>query len=157
MLNEGGLEIYNNIFNGVATLDIVDVRKGTSDFGCKVHDNLFTAPTQTATNAHSIQAIDFEERGAIQDCYVYNNHFKNINTCVQVDAYASTTDKTYIGGNIRMERIYIYYNIFENVGNTTNSYSSPIALKPEGSTTNLIWDQIYIDNNTIISGTTYKC
>jgi hypothetical protein len=157
MLNEGGLEIYNNIFNGVATLDIVDVRKGTSDFGCKVHDNLFTAPTQTATNAHGIQAIDFEERGAIQDCYVYNNHFKNINTGVQVDAYASTTDKTYIGGNIRMERIYIYYNIFENVGNTTNSYSSPIALKPEGSTTNLIWDQIYIDNNTIISGTTYKC
>jgi hypothetical protein len=160
MLNEGGLEIYNNIFNGVATLDIVDVRKGTSDFGCKVHDNLFTAPKQTATNAHGIQAIDFEERGAIQDCYVYNNHFKNINTGVQVDAYASTTDKTYIGGNIRMERIYIYYNIFENVGNTTNSYSSPIAIKPEepeGSTTNLIWDQIYIDNNTIISGTTYKC
>jgi len=70
MLNEGGLEIYNNIFNGVATLDIVDVRKGTSDFGCKVHDNLFIAPTQTATNAHGIQAIDFEERGAIQDCYV---------------------------------------------------------------------------------------
>jgi len=37
---EGGLEVYGNTFNGNATLDIVDIRPGTSGFGCKIHNTL---------------------------------------------------------------------------------------------------------------------
>ncbi len=56
-----------------------------------------------------------------------------------------------IGGNVACDHIYIYSNLFENIGNTTNSYAPCVDLKPEGAT-NIAWDQIYIDNNTMISG-----
>jgi uncharacterized repeat protein (TIGR02059 family) len=153
---EGGVEVYNNVFNGSATLDFVDVRKGSYAFGIKIYNNKFMVPTQVPTNEHGIQAINFEERGAVQDVYVYNNHFKNVNTGVQFDGLATNTDKILIDGKIRMDHIYVHYNIFENIGNTTNNYSSAINIKPEGSTTNLVWDNIHINNNTIISGATNK-
>jgi uncharacterized repeat protein (TIGR02059 family) len=153
---EGGMEVYGNTFNGSATLDFVDVRKGSYTFGLKIHDNKFYVPTQVPVNEHGIQAINFEERGAVQDVHVYNNHFKNVNTGVQFDGLATNVDKILISGKIRMDRIYVSYNLFENIGNTTNNYSSAINIKPEGSTTNLVWDNIHINNNTIISGATYK-
>jgi uncharacterized repeat protein (TIGR02059 family) len=155
---EGGLEIYGNTFNGNSTLDIVDVRPGGSGFGCKIYSNTWTNPTQQPINSHGIQSIDLEERGAIQYCYIYNNHFKNTNAGILFDGLASNVDKTLVGGNISMDHIYVYYNIFENVGNTTNNYSSAINIKSESSSGggSLIWDNIYIDNNTIISGITNK-
>ncbi len=151
---EGGLEIYGNTYNGNATLDIVDVRPGSSGFGCKIHNNTWANTTQQSVNAHGIQAIDFEERGAIQYCYVYDNHFKNTNTAIQFDALANADSKTLVSGNITIDHIYVYYNLFENIGNTTNNYSVPIDIKPEGDLglNNIAWDQIYIDNNTMISG-----
>jgi uncharacterized repeat protein (TIGR02059 family) len=88
--------------------------------------------------------------------HVYNNHFKNVNTGVQFDGLATNVDKNLISGKIRMDRIYVSYNLFENLGNTTNNFSSAIIIKPEGSTTNLVWDNIHINNNTIISGATNK-
>ncbi len=153
---EGGCEIYGNTFNGLSTLDIVDVRAGSYTFGLKIYNNNFLVAAQAPSTNEGIQAIDFEERGAVQNVYVYNNHFKNSNTAIQFDGLATSTDKTLIGGNIRMENLYVYYNLFENIGNTTNNSSSAIDLKPEGTLTNLVWNNIYIDNNTLVSGTTHK-
>jgi len=154
---EGGCEIYGNTFNGLATLDIVDVRKGTSAFGIRIYNNFFSVAAQAPATAHGIQAINFEERGAVQDVYIYNNHFKNSNTGIQFDGLATNTDKNLISGNIRMDHIHVYYNLFENIGASDNIAYSPIVIKPEGSTTNLVWDNIFIENNTMVSGTTSKC
>ena len=158
MPTEGGLEIYGNTFNGNATLDIVDVRPGSSGFGCKIHNNTFANSTQLPRNSHTVQSIDFEEWGAIQQCFVYNNHFKNTDTPVQFDVNCGTAaNKTLIGGNVSIDHCYVYYNLIENVGNTTNNYSDGIALMPygDGYIYPTVFDNIYIDNNTIISGTTH--
>lgn len=164
---EGDCEIYGNTFNGNATLDIVDVRKqGTSTFGIKIYNNTWTNSAQAPATAESIQAIDFEERGAIQYCYVYNNHFKNTNTAVQFDVVANATgkyDQTNArndGTTLYMDHCYVYYNLFENVGAIPVSGCAPakaIAIITEGSlSSNAInYNNIYIDNNTIVSGVTY--
>jgi hypothetical protein len=154
-----GGEIYNNTFHGLATLDIVDVRKGTSyDFGVKIYDNQFLVNTQVPETYHGIQAIDFEEVGQVQYVYVYNNHFKNSNTAVQFDATGTTHYKTPVNGVISMDHLYVYYNIFENMGATNNQYYAAIVLKPtdENNPFNIVWNQIYIDNNVILSGSTYQ-
>lgn len=151
----GGMDIYNNTFNGNATLDLVDVRPGSVGYGMKIYNNNFTLPSQAAVTGHSVQAIDFEEWGAVQQVYIYGNHFKNTNTAIQFDLVGGTTISgitlKLINGNVSCDHIYIYCNLFENIGNTTNKYSSAIDLKPEGAT-NIAWDQIYIDNNTMVSG-----
>jgi hypothetical protein len=156
MTIEGGLEVYGNTFTGNATLDIVDIRPGNSGFGGKFHDNTFINATQLPQNSHSVQCIDFEERGGIQYVYVYNNHFKNTDTPVQFDVHSDHVDKTLVGGNVTVDHCYIYYNLIEGLGQTTNNYSLGVALKPYGVLVDpVIFDNIYIDNNTIISGTTY--
>ena len=158
METEGGLEVYGNTFNGNATLDIVDIRPGTSGFGCKIHNNTWQNTTQPALNSHGVQCIDFEERGGIQYCYVYNNHFKNTDTPIQFDAESDAINpKTLVSGNVTIDHCYVYYNLIENLGNTTNNYSIGISLKPYGDSYvyTTIFDNIYIDNNTIISGTTH--
>jgi uncharacterized repeat protein (TIGR02059 family) len=151
----GGMEIYNNTLNGNATFDIVDVRPGSVGYGVKIYNNLFTLPQQDAMTTHNTQAIDFEEWGAVQYVYIYNNHFKNTNTAVQFDLIGGTSGKTLIGGNVVCDHIYIYCNLFENIGNTTNKYASCVDFKPEGST-NIVWNQIYVDNNTIVSPSMYS-
>ena len=158
METEGGLEIYGNTFNGNATLDIVDIRPETGNtFGCKIHDNTWQNASQPAQNSHTVQCIDFEDRGAIQYCYVYNNHFKNTDTPIQLDVNCAGADKTLISGGVSVDHIYVYYNLIEGLGNTTNNYSLGIALKPYGSYTYATtYDNIYIDNNTIVSGSSHR-
>jgi hypothetical protein len=152
-----GMDLYNNTFHGLATLDIVDVRKGAYDYGIKIYDNQFLVDTQVPETYHGIQAIDFEEVGQVQYAYVYNNHFKNSNTAVQFDATGTTHYKTPVNGVISMDHLYVYYNIFENMGAIGNQYYAAIAMKPESvdSPFNIVWNQIYIDNNVILSGSTY--
>ena len=69
---------------------------------------------------------------------------------------ADGVDKVFINGNISVDHCYVYYNLIENLGNATNNFSSGVSLKPYGSQVNpIVFDNIYIDNNTIISGTTH--
>jgi hypothetical protein len=157
METEGGLEVYGNTFNGNATLDIVDIRPGSSGFGCKIHDNTWQNTSQPALNSHTVQCIDFEERGAIQQVFVYYNHFKNTETPIQFDVNCAGADKVLISGGVSVDHCYVYYNLIEGLGNTTNNYSLGIALKPYGSYTYATtYDNIYIDNNTIVSGSSHR-
>jgi hypothetical protein len=151
----GGMEIYGNTLNGNASLDIVDIRPGSSGYGCKVYNNSFLLPAQDIYTTHGMQSIDFENWGATQDVYVYNNYFKNVSTAIQFDGVGQNNSGN-INGKVTFQNIYVYYNIFENTGNITNAYSSVIDIKPEGTDSFLMYDHIYIDNNTIISGPTYK-
>jgi uncharacterized repeat protein (TIGR02059 family) len=155
----GGMEIYKNTLNGNACLDVVDVRPGSVGYGVKIYNNFFSLPSPAAATSHNMQAIDFEEWGAVQQVYVYGNHFKNTNTGVQFDLVGGTVINgitlNLVGGNVACDHIYIYSNLFENIGNTTNNYASAIDFKPEGAN-NIAWDQIYIDNNTISGGSMYS-
>jgi hypothetical protein len=151
----GQFDIYNNTFNGNATFDIVDVRPGAGNW-CNVHNNTWTNASQCVNTSSGIQCIDFEDWGAVQRVRVYNNHFKNNSTGILFDVKGDATGKVLISGKVHYEYIYIYYNLFEGMGNTTNTYSSAIDVKPEYSDALCFIDNIYIDNNTIISGSTYK-
>lgn len=146
--NTGGMNIYNNTFNGNASLDCVNNVPGTSGYGVKIYSNYFYLPAQAAKSADNVLAIDFEDWGANQQVYIYNNHFKNTNTAIQLDAVGQSKPGN-IGGKVLYQQFYIYYNIFENIGNTTDTYSPAIDIKPEGTDSYIVIDQIYIDNNTL--------
>jgi hypothetical protein len=146
----GACEIYSNIFNGNATFDVVDVRAGSESYGMKIYGNTWALTSQVADNSHGIQAIDFEDWGAIQDVYVYDNHFKNTSTAIQFDAKGQSNPLN-IGGLVRYERLYINYNIFENIGVTDNTWKSAIDIKPQGTDSLVLFDSVYVDNNVIIS------
>lgn len=153
----GPFDIYGNTFNGNATLDIVDVRPGSGNW-MNIYNNHWINPSPPIYGSHGIQSIDFEDWGAVQNVKIYNNYFKNQAKAVQLDAIADITAKTLISGQVHYEQIYIYYNLFENIGNTTNS-TPAINIKPEwggGVDATIHIANIYIDNNTIISGSTYK-
>jgi len=143
-------------FNGNATLDIVDIRPGTSGFGCKIHNNTWQNTTQPALNSHGVQCIDFEERGGIQYCYVIITILKTpILLFSLMQNLMPLIPKTLVSGNVTIDHCYVYINLIENLGNTTNNYSIGISLKPYGDLMYILqFDNIYIDNNTIISGTT---
>jgi hypothetical protein len=148
----GGTEFYGNIFNGNAALDFNGALPGTAGYSCKIYNNTWTMASQSSASSHGTMAIDLESwPGFMTDIYIYNNHFKNSTIGVQLDANGGQ-----ISSATGFQKIYIYYNIFENIGNTTNSYSPAISLKPQGTNSLISYDQIYIDNNTIVSGPTYK-
>ncbi len=71
----GGMEIYNNTMNGNACLDVVDVRPGSSGYGIKIYNNLFTLPSPAAATNHGMMSIDFEEWGAVQQVYILCQSF----------------------------------------------------------------------------------
>jgi len=150
---EGDCEIYGNTFNGCATVDICDVRPGPFTYGLKIYKNNFLVAAPVASSYHGTQAIDFEEWGAVQSVYVYNNYFKNINTGIQLDALGGNVNDVLINGKVVFKDIYIHYNLFEGVGATNDPYSVPISVKPQG-TNNIFFDNINITNNTMSSGTT---
>jgi hypothetical protein len=112
-------EIYENIFNGFATFDIVDVRlSGSYTYGVKIYNNYFNVAAQVPRDTeHGTQAIDIEERGCAQYIYIYNNHFKNTQTGIQLDIIGrNTADVVLVGGFNVMDHIYVYYNLFESTG-----------------------------------------
>lgn len=161
----GQFDIYGNTFNGNAALDFVDVRPGTGNW-MNIYNNLWTNPSPPTATAHSVMSIDFEDYGAVQNVKIYNNHFKNVQTGVLLDPTGNTAygaiNKVLISGQVYYEQIYIYYNLFENIGSipvTGYAPASAIDIKPDvnGGTEGVIHvANIYVDNNTIISGSTYK-
>jgi hypothetical protein len=150
---QGGGEIFNNTFNGAAPLDLCDVRKGTYDYGIKIYNNRFLVAANTTYNtSHMIQAIDLEDHGAIQYCYVYNNYFKNVPGGIQIVGLVDETDTV-----VNIDHIYIYSNVFENVGSTDVNWGFPICLTATaGGNNNIVWDQISIYNNTLTSYLAHK-
>ena len=147
---EGGCEIYNNTFNGAATIDLADIRKGTSTYGLKIYNNELIVANKTAiNNDHNIQALDFEDHGAIQYIEVYNNHFKNVPTAIEIVGLVNENDT-----KVNIDHIKIYSNLFEDIGTTNSSWTFPILISGDKSDTYtgpIIWDNISIFSNTIIT------
>ena len=141
--NYGGSEIYNNEFyGGDCIIDIAGMyenTKGADAYSYRIYDNYFTGtPVETY---HGKMCIDIE--GELnEDIYIYNNHVDGLPVIL------NTSDNTYAPSNTR--RIYIYYNIFENLGwNSSAKYESCINLR-NGNAASILED-IYIYNNVIES------
>ena len=116
----GGCEIYNNIIKG--TVDIassnndmsyngVPYPEGAYAFGTKLYNNTIGWDTQMPIGTGDGEfGIRLE---ATQNyTYVYNNHIKNEGLGIECNMY-STTPAQY------QNNIYIYYNIFENIGSSS--------------------------------------
>jgi uncharacterized repeat protein (TIGR02059 family) len=100
----GGTEIYNNnIYNG--TIDIAGnfEEKGTYDYSVSVHDNFIG---RTALTTHDKIGIIIEGNLRIKDILIYNNLIKYVNVGI---AFYPTASAEY-------SNIYIYYNIFDQIG-----------------------------------------
>jgi hypothetical protein len=137
---KGGWEIYDNEFYGggvgvdiAGTLNI----KGTYDYSFYIHDNLFQrAATQPINMSRESVAIAIE--GATADVIITKNLFKYCQFGVTLSlAQASITQ----------ERIYVYYNIFENTGVTNNDWGGPFQIRL--SANNDVVDSIFYENNVM--------
>ena len=148
-------EIYNNIFNGSASLDLSDVRKGNGTWGLKVYNNQFLLSAVGPDNLnHNLHPLNFEGWGALQYIYVYNNHFKNTPTAISVGGSNAANCVYPDGTHWALDHIYIYYNIFENVGCTNNTTAATIWFfdyAASGYSYNHIWDNVFVCNNVFSS------
>jgi hypothetical protein len=105
---------------------------------------------------HNVHSINFEGWGALQYIYVFNNYFKNPPAAISVGGSNAANCVYPDGVHWALDHIYIYYNIFENAGNTNNPAAEAIWLwdyAAPGYIYNHIWDNIFIENNVIISTT----
>ena len=148
-------EIYNNIFNGSASLDLSDVRKGNGTWGLKVYNNQFLLSAVGPDNLnHNLHPLNFEGWGALQYIYVYNNHFKNTPTAISVGGSNAANCVYPDGTHWALDHIYIYYNIFENVGCTNNTTAATIWFfdyAASGYSYNHSWDNVFVCNNVFSS------
>lgn len=143
----GGGEIYNNDFFGAATTDIVDVEKSTYDYGLKIYNNKFIVKNNIPIwTTHAIQGINLELRRYLQDIYVYDNYFKNHPNGIWIDV---TINEGEGYSSCEIKNLYIYRNLFENIGITGNGGGYGIQINGYGTNSNMTFDNIQITNNTI--------
>lgn len=134
--NRGGCEIYRNRFIGAATADFSGSIKGSYAFGGRIYENLFTSKTGASPVAvnHDGPALDLESFDYENDIYVYRNLFNSVRIGVFLNNCQTSA-----------ENIYIYYNMFVNIGHTADNWAFGIAVQSDaGPMTN-----INILNNTI--------
>lgn len=143
----GGFDVYNNEFYGGGQhIDIAGYYnvKGIYEYSWYIHNNLFSQDTQkTYISGHPI-TLGVQCEGGVEDVIISNNHFINISHGVYFA----------VGQDLRVHsRIKVHYNIFENIGYT--NYNSFVFFLGSNRS-NSIQENIYFDNNTIISNTTFK-
>ena len=137
----GGFEMYGNTFNGAACYDFSGSIRGDYAFGAQIHDNTFTTAAAPLIG-HAQAYLDLESFDYENDIYVYANKFVNARYGIILNNIQVSADN-----------IWIYYNIFENTGNSQDNYSLPISVSSgyasavQPSITN-----VYIYNNVIDAG-----
>lgn len=97
---KGGIEIYNNVIWG--EIDLVRCVKGSYDFGAKIHHNIIGENT-SATKYHPALGIEWSS----EHIYFYQNYVQNMVNAVSFSGG---------GGSTVMDNIWIYYNVFKNIG-----------------------------------------
>jgi hypothetical protein len=143
--SNGGFELYNNEFNGAAAWDA----SGNQDlygygFGLRVHDNTFqtTGPPPIDAGDKRQAYLDLESFTYTNDVYVYRNYFKY-----------SRIGILYANVQISSDNVWIYDNIFENVGNSDDLYSYAIKVGSDWSEAYArTFSNIHILNNVIDCG-----
>ena len=174
---QGGHQVYNNTFNGGHVP--VDVGgtfniKGDFDYSWDIHHNTWQYTAQYAAQIDGSFGLVIE--GGVADVRIHNNYFKNVPTGISCSILQASKIE---------ERIYIYYNVFEDIGFADNAwafgiwvgqgvadaitryihiYNNVIKSNASGSTragiviesTNSI-SYVYIRNNIILNVAGYGC
>ena len=144
----GGIEIYNNTINGSVDMSGDNPApcndEGGYGFAAKIHNNTIG---WTTWQTNEQMGIDIE-RAHTGGMYIYNNHFTHLSTpIIFYQGYDSRAHDI-------VEDIFIYYNIAEEVGHTSDHYSNFIAIGHIGTDANpnIIYRRLYIVNNTAVQG-----
>jgi uncharacterized repeat protein (TIGR02059 family) len=139
----GGMEFYGNTCKGA--LDLVNSSQGTFAFAWDIHDNTIGFDTQSpALDSEGDVGIRFELN--FEKTNIYRNHFKNLAMAIYVSCTAGYT----------MKDLYVYTNLFENLGTTLNGKGWAVRFIPSplNDLTNTVtnWN---IWNNVIVAGTAH--
>ena len=142
----GGNKIYGNTFiGGHFGIDVAGHFnvKGASAFSWDIYDNVF----QWAANRNYLSVGDFGSisiEGATAYLYIHNNHFKNVPVAI---------NSSMIQTDLIQEYIYVYYNIFDNIGFASSGYQYMMRINQGHATA--VTRYVYIYNN-VMYGTTYQ-
>jgi len=142
----GGNKIYDNTFiGGHFGIDVAGHFnvKGASAFSWDIYDNVF----QWAANRNYLSVGDFGSisiEGATAYLYIHNNHFKNVPVAI---------NSSIIQTDLIQEYIYVYYNIFDNIGFASSGYQYMMRINQGHATA--VTRYVYIYNN-VMYGTTYQ-
>ena len=141
----GGVEIYNNRIEGAIDIggnayggkSVSANDAGGYGFAIKIHDNIIGRSTMNVFEESGINP----ERGITGGVYIYNNRFNNLSTPLQM----------YQGNGDIFEDLWVYNNVFTNIGTIGGS---PGNTTEWGSIDGgaIIYDDIYFLNNTIYAG-----
>ena len=140
----GGMELYGNTCKGA--WDLCGSSKGTYEFAWDIHDNTMGFDTQSpALDTEGDVGIRFESN--FERSNIYRNHFKNLSMAIYVSCSTGFT----------MKDLYIYSNLFENLGTNINGKGWALRFTPNPmsdlSNTVTNWN---IWNNVIIAGTSHS-
>ena len=140
----GGMELYGNTCKGA--WDLVSSSKGAYDFAWDIHDNTIGFDSQSpALDTEGDVGIRFESN--FERSNIYRNHFKNLAMAIYVSCSTGYT----------MKDLYIYSNIFENLGTNINGKGWALRFTPypmsDLSNTVTNWN---IWNNVIVAGTSHS-
>lgn len=140
--SHGGFYMYDCTFNGAACFDLSGVVRGTYDYGAWIEGNTFTTASSPVATSHDEPYLDLESFDEENDITVIRNRFNNSRTAIKL-----------VNIQTSAARINIDYNIFENVGNTTNAYSNAILVQSNWADTDPIpMREIRIRNNVMEAG-----
>ena len=106
---QGGYEVYGNTFNGghvgIDAGGSFNI-KGDYDYSWDIHDNTFQWTSNYADELTGVFCgVVFE--GSVADLIIRKNHFKNLPNGIR---------SSMLQESLVHENIYIYYNLFDNIG-----------------------------------------
>jgi len=136
----GGIEIYNNDCNGGIDLG----GYGYSDeygygYALRCYNNTVKLPSLSVNNAEAGIVL---EGGADDGVYIYKNWVENFSTGLTI----GTTSEALIPG---MQDLYVYYNVFANIGFSAGGVGSGIQGYTHVVAGGLTYSNINFMNNVI--------
>ncbi|MBN2843824.1 MAG: hypothetical protein JXM68_12095 [Sedimentisphaerales bacterium] len=141
----GGHQIYDNTFTGGhVAIDVGGTFnvKGSYDYSWDIYNNTFQQLTNYASEVTgTFAAIIYE--GGVQDLIIRENRFKNWMWGIQSSILQSPRSH---------ERIYVYNNLFDNMGWGDDAWDFAIYLGQ--GVADAVTEDIYIYNNTVNSVST---
>ena len=140
----GGVEIYRNRLWGALDFGGSDTNdEGGYGYAARVFDNDIGRDALPAGgNAYGI-TIELGHHGGL---YIYRNRIHHVLRAIDCQTTSADIDPG-------QEDIYIYYNLFYNLGSTSGAYSGKVlSFNAEGAYTST-WDDIYFVNNVVYNPT----
>ena len=140
----GGVEIYDNVIKGAIDLGGLDTNDdGGYGYAAKIYrNNIGHDALPSGGNIAGI-AVELGQHGGL---YIYQNRFHHVEVAIN----CQTTSQDVVPGQ---NDIYIYYNIFHDLGLTSGAYTGKaLYFNAEGAYTST-WDNIQFVNNTVYNPT----